>query len=424
MKEKYFESIIGYKAIKLELTRILDQLTNPEKYAAFGVMEPHGLLLYGVPGVGKSSFANSLVEACGREVFVCRKDKSNGDFVNNIVHIFEKAAESAPSVVLLDDLDKFANEDEKRRDADEFVTVQTCIDRVKDKRVFVVATANNIQKLPESLIRPGRFDNILELVCPKGQDAEDIVSHYIAKTPFVSNVDVRLIARLLEGKSCAELETVINQAGMYAVFDGRDKVEMRDMVKAILRIIFQAPESFSENTEALPLIACHEAGHALAAELLEPGSLNLVTVLKHNSVAAGVASIHRDEMYPYSKRLMENRVMYILAGKAATEICHGEVDTGSVSDMRRAFNIVHRFVDDYCSYGFDKHVFDSQSSNEVFDRRDSRVATEIKALYGKTKQLLETNKDKLYALIDRLVEEKTLLGDQVREIIQTVEKNA
>ena len=82
---KNFEAMVGYKAIKLELSRILDQLTNPEKYKALGVTEPHGLLMHGVPGVGKSTMARCIVEASGRRFFVCRKDKSNGDFVTHFV---------------------------------------------------------------------------------------------------------------------------------------------------------------------------------------------------------------------------------------------------------------------------------------------------------------------------------------------------
>ena len=418
MERNYFESIIGYRAIKLEVSRILDQLTNPDKYSVLGVTEPHGLLLHGVPGVGKSTFANAVVEATGRKVLVCRKDKSNGDFVNHIVHIFDEAAENAPSVVLLDDLDKFANEDERLRDSEEFVTVQACIDKVKDKRVFVVATANNIQKLPDSLIRAGRFDHVLELRCPSGKDAEEIVEFYLSKKPFVADLNVKLITRLLEGRSCAELELVINQAGTYAAFDGRDKVEMKDMIKAILRIIFKAPESFDEDLNSLPLVACHEAGHALVAELLEPGSVNLVTALNHDSLAGGVASIHKNECYFYSKEMMENRVMYVLAGKAATEICYGVVDTGANSDLKRAFDIVHRFVVHFCSYGFGQFITDRQCSNEILAQRDSRIAADMERYYAQTKKLLLENKNKLDKLIARLVEEKTLLGEQVQEIIK------
>ena len=414
----YFESVIGYEAIKLELSRILDQLIYPDKYAALGVTEPHGLLLHGVPGVGKSTMAQSVVKACGRAAFVCRKDKSNGDFIKEIVRIFDEAEKNTPSVILLDDIDKFVNEDEHHRDSEEFITVQACIDRVKDKRVFVIATANNMRKLPGSLTRPGRFDHILKLDCPRGQDAEDIVAFYLSQKAYVANMDVKRIARLLEGKSCAQLETVVNQAGAYTAFDGRAQVEMKDIIKAILRIVFEAPESFSQDLCTLPLTACHEAGHALVAELLQPDSVNLVTVLNHDSYAAGIISLHRDEGYFHQKKMMENRVMCLLAGKAAIEICYGVVDPGANEDLKRAFDIVHHFVDHYCSYGFGQFVFDQYPSNGVLDRRDSRVAAEMEHYYAQTKQLIIDNRAKLDKLTARLIEEKTLLGDQVQEIIR------
>ena len=417
MECKVFDSIIGYAEVKLELMRILDQLRYPEKYTALGVTDTHGLLLHGAPGVGKSTFAMGFLEASGRKTFICRKDKTNGDFVEEIVQTFDKAMEAAPSVILLDDLDKFANGDRRRRNTDEFVTVQTCIDRVKDKQVFVVATANDIEKLPDSLTRAGRFDNVLKLECPRGKDAQDIVAHYLSKKAFVADMDVRRIGRLLNGRSCAELETVVNQAGVYAAFAGRQQVEMQDMIKSILRVIFEAPESFKEDLKTLPLIACHEAGHALAAELLEPDSVDLITVLNHDSQAAGVTVIPMDECYFHSHEMMEHRVMYLLAGKAATEICYGLVDPGVGSDLRRAFAIVARFVDNYCSFGFDQFVFAGETSDGLLDRRDTRVATELERYYCQVKKLLMANKDKLVALTNRLVEEKTLLGDQVQQIL-------
>ena len=110
--------------------------------------------------------------------------------------------------------------------------------------------------------------------------------------------------------------------------------------------------------------------------------------------------------------------MCLLAGKAATELCYGAVDTGTISDLRRAFDIVHRFVDDYCSYGFDKFVYTSDSSNDVLARRDAQVATEMDRYYAQTKQLLTKNRAKLEKLTAQLVAEKTLLGDQVQQILK------
>ena len=418
MNNRAFDTVIGYKDLKLEMLRILDQLADPGKYAVLGVTEPHGLLLHGEPGVGKSTMAKCFLEASGRKTFICRKDKSNGDFVKEIVRVFDEAAEAAPSVILLDDVDKFANEDECHRDAEEFVTVQSCIDKVKDKSVFVIATANNIRKLPNSLVRAGRFDHVLRVNCPEGKDAQDIIDYYLRRKSYVKDMNVRRIARLLEGRSCAELESIVNQAGVYAAFAGKERVDMNDMLKAILRVIFEAPENTNADEKSLPLIACHEAGHALVAELLEPDSVDMVTVLNHDSTAAGITALHKDAGYFYSKRLMEIRVMCLLGGKAATELCYGTVDTGTISDLRRAFDIVHRFVDDYCSYGFDKFVFTQDPSNEVRARRDAQVATELDRYYAQTRQLLLENREKLEALTARLVEEKTLLGDSVQEILR------
>ena len=416
MEYTAFDSIIGYQDIKQELLRLLDRLRDPEKYEKLGVTMPHGLLLHGAPGVGKSTFASCFVAASDMQAFTCRKDKPNGDFVKEITRIFEQAAQAAPSIILLDDMDKFANEDECHRDAEEFVTVQTCIDAVKNRQVFVIATANNLRKLPDSLIRAGRFDNVLKLNTPSGRDAEQIVAHYLAQRAYVGNLDTKSIARLLYGRSCAELETVINEAGVYAGYDGHTQIEMGDVMKAILRVVFGAPLSTDVDRRPLPLIACHEAGHAVIAELLEPGSVDMVSVLSHGGEIGGITSLHQDEQYFYSQKRMENRVMCLLGGKAATELCYGVTDTGTSSDLKRAFNITLRFVDDYCAGGFDKFVFSPSPSEDLLSRRDQQVASEIARYYTRVKQMLVENRGFLDGLIAKLVEEKTLLNEQIREV--------
>ena len=110
MKSTAFDAMIGYEAVKLELDRILDRLQRPKKYEKLGVTAPHNVLLYGEPGVGKTKFAQCFMDATGWKQFVCRKDKPDGEFVNEITRVFEQADTESPSVILLDDLDKFANE--------------------------------------------------------------------------------------------------------------------------------------------------------------------------------------------------------------------------------------------------------------------------------------------------------------------------
>ena len=128
----YFEKVIGYDYVKEELAMILDVMNNQEKYSKLGAKIPKNVLLHGVPGVGKTLFANEFIKASGRKSYVIRKDKSNGDFVNYIKSTFGEAKRNEPSIILLDDLDKFANGDLQHQNCEEYVTVQSCIDEARE----------------------------------------------------------------------------------------------------------------------------------------------------------------------------------------------------------------------------------------------------------------------------------------------------
>ena len=145
-----FDKIIGYEEIKRDLIRMADTLKNREAYEHLGASAPMGLLLHGEPGVGKSLMAECLIEESGRKAFVCRKTQTNEKFVETIKEVFDQAAQNAPSIVFLDDMDKFANDDEDHCNSEEYVTVQSCIDEVKNKEVFVLATVNEMRCLPRS----------------------------------------------------------------------------------------------------------------------------------------------------------------------------------------------------------------------------------------------------------------------------------
>ena len=376
--------------------------------------------MHGDPGLGKTLMANCFIKASGRRTFTCRKDKPDGDFVNHIKNTFDEALKNAPSIEFLDDLDKFANGDEDHRNSEEFVTVQSCIDEVKNKGVFVIATINDEESIPNSLLRAGRFDNRLYFTAPEGKSAEKIVEYYLSKKNFVASVDVKTIARLLDGASCAELETVINQAGVYAGFARKDKIEMDDIVKACLRIIHKSPEADEPYPlETLKYIAYHEAGHTVLASILEPESVNFVSVRSHDDKVGGFTNLCQNENYWVKKRFMENRVIVLLGGKASTEVCFGEVDVGSNNDLLRVYDIVERFVDSYCSTSFDRWVYDRDVSNGVCERRDMQMAFEIEKFYQKAKKILIDNREFLNKIALALMEKEILTGAEVEKIKST-----
>ena len=185
-----FDKVIGYSDIKAELIRLCDVLKNMDKYKRLGVTMPRGLLLYGDPGIGKTMMAKSFIKESGYKSFVLRKDKPDGDFVNEIRDVFSKAKEEHSAIVFLDDMDKFANEDDYHRDAEEYVTVQACIDDCRDTGVFVLATANDKYCMPDSLIRAGRFDKSIEMKYPTGDDAKKIVEYYLSQKQVMGDIDI------------------------------------------------------------------------------------------------------------------------------------------------------------------------------------------------------------------------------------------
>lgn len=420
MSLKEFNEVIGYEDVKIELERIIDMMKNPKNYSDLGVTTTKGLLLHGEPGVGKTLLSKCFIKASKRPVFTIRKDLPDGDFVKFIKSTFEKAKESAPSIVFLDDMDKFANGDEDHKNSEEFVTIQSCIDDCKEYEVFVIATTNVLDAVPDSLLRVGRFDKTIVVENPTGEDAAKIIKHYLKDKKCSKDVDYKQIAKLLDGKSCASLETVINEAGVYAGYEKRKEISMNDLVRSIMRIIYKSPEKIKPNTsnETLKQLAYHEAGHALVGEILEPGSINLVTIKEHDGDVGGFTSYTNNPNYFSNKKFMENRVMSLLAGRAANEIVFGITDVGSTSDIDRAFDIIKRFVAQYCEYSFsDYHEF-YRKEVELFKNNVSTIISyEVERYYQKTKQILIQNKDKLDKLANLLLEKKTLIESQVQAVL-------
>ena len=369
--------------------------------------------------MGKTLMANCLIAASGRKAFTLRKDKSDGDFLSAIQETFQKAKDNQPSIVLLDDIDKFSGEQRRHCNAEEYVTVQSCIDDAVNDDVFVVATANEEIYLPDSLVREGRLGRTLRISAPKGQDAIDIVQHFLSQKKCVADLDAAQVAKMLNGDSCAVLESVINEAGIYAAADGKEQIEMDDLIRGVLRVKFCGPENDEEPSAEFALAtAYHEAGHTVVAEVLEQGSVSIVSILAHECGIGGVTDYYQSENYLIDIDLMRNRVVGLLGGKAATDIVFGKTDVGATDDIRRAHSVVGRFVDDYCATAFDAINRDYEG-RVAKERKEVRVAIELENAYAKSKRILADNRAFLDAVARALVEKKTLLSSDIQRIRQT-----
>ena len=312
-ESKIFNNIIGYDNIKTTLLRIIDVLNNQKKYKKIGSTIPNGLLLYAPPGTGKTSIAKEFINNINRKKYIVRKVKSNGRFIDYINDIFKEAKENQPSIILLDDLDKFSENDNKTNN-EEYVTIQSLIDDIKNEDIFVIATANNINVLPYSLKRAGRFDIKIEFGNPKDEDAFKIFSHYLKNKKIDQDINIRNLSYILTNCSCAELEKVCNQAGIYAGYKNKDSIGMEELLRAALELKYNTNIEEEKEDKYTIRTAYHEGGHILIREILEPNSILFATTINVESTTKGLTVYSNNENYSDDIQFMKNTIKSLLAG--------------------------------------------------------------------------------------------------------------
>lgn len=412
-----FDKVIGYSAIKKELMQICDMIKNNETYEALGASLPQGILLYGDPGLGKTLIAKCFLEECNLTTYTLRRNKGNDDFVGEITDTFGKAKANAPAVIFLDDIDKFANEDYDHRDAEEYVAIQSGIDEVKGEKVFILATANDTRKLPNSLTRAGRFDRKIRFQTPNKQDAIEIIKYYLSNKAVSDDVDMEDLSRMFSYSSCAELETIINEAAITAGGKRKSAIEMEDLIEAILREQYDSPDDYTKGSEEDAIkTALHEAGHIVVAEVLLQGSVGLASIRPRGRNDVG-GFVHRCESF---KKRAQN-ICTALGGKAAVELYYaGESASGCYDDINRAAEMIRNEVTNDVKVGmgmFDISTRQFPETTENYKARNEAVVyAELEKMMFKTREILVRNKDFLEKVRDELVDKETLLHSDIQRI--------
>lgn len=351
-----FEKIIGYENEKGELAKFCDVIININYYKSLGISVPKGIILYGEPGLGKTTFAYSIIEACNVPYYVLRKNAGSSQFISNMREIFEAAKNNAPSIILLDDMDKFGNGDKY---APEYTSLQGAIDDYKSYDIFIIGTVNDLFVLPNSLTRVGRFDRVIKINNPISNDSYAISNYYLdsKKINIDPSINRNLLGKLFEGYSCATIETIINMAAMTSVYEHSPYITLDNIVDTILNIVYSKPKVIHDTRtwEEKYRLAIYEAGKAVVTYILNREYLSIVTILETNSsLAISKSSDAKISKYSYTdnnKFLNYNRksfndrlndITINLAGKICFEMKFNTISTDAINDLLTA----HMLVDD------------------------------------------------------------------------------
>jgi transitional endoplasmic reticulum ATPase len=222
-----WEDVGGLSQIKEELQEAIEwPLKHSDLFAQADVKPPKGILLYGPPGTGKTMIAKA-VAATSEANFISVKgpellSKWVGESEKGVREVFRKARQAAPCVIFFDELDAIAprrgSEGEAHVTERVISQMLTEMDGLEDlKGVVVIGATNRPDIIDEALLRPGRFDRILQVPLPDASARKEILKIHTKRKPLDSNVNLDRLVEITDGMTGADIAAVVNAAAMTAI---------------------------------------------------------------------------------------------------------------------------------------------------------------------------------------------------------------
>ncbi len=222
-------------------------LLKPDLFEEVGIDPPKGVLLYGPPGTGKTLLAKAVanktkatfIRVVGSE-FV---QKYIGEGARLVREVFELAREKSPSIIFIDELDAIAARRTSSDTSGDREVQRTLMQLLSEMDGFdprgdvkIIGATNRIDILDPAILRPGRFDRIIEVPLPNFEGRVQIFKIHARKMKL-KNVDFNELARITEGASGADIKAVCTEAGMFAIREERTVVTMQDFLKAVEKVV-------------------------------------------------------------------------------------------------------------------------------------------------------------------------------------------
>jgi cell division protease FtsH len=435
-----FQDVAGVDEAKDELEEIVKFLREPSRFAALGARTPKGVLLVGPPGTGKTLLARAVAGEANVPFFPV----SGSDFVEVFVGVgaqrvrklFTQAKAKAPAIVFIDELDAIgkarsggsgggANDEREHTLNQLLVEMDGFASRAG---LIVLAATNRADTLDAALLRPGRFDRQVLVDRPDGLGRAAILRVHARKLVLGEDADLDKIARRTAGMAGADLENVLNEAALLAARHDKSAVGMFELDAAIDRVVAGLERKGRlTNEKERRIVAYHEGGHALIAELAPTAD----PVRKVSIVPRGLAALGYMQQTPEDRHLLQedelmDRLAVLLGGRAAEQVVFGKLSTGASNDLERATDLARRMV---CEFGMSGAVgpvsYSPRETRERSDGPSEQVTVQIEAevqrllsrAFDRACRELTEQRRALDDVATALLERGSLDRDELREIM-------
>ncbi|WP_339527421.1 ATP-dependent zinc metalloprotease FtsH [Pseudomonas sp. EL_65y_Pfl2_R96] len=438
-----FADVAGIDEAKAELVEIVSFLRDKARYARLGAHIPKGTLLVGPPGTGKTLVAKAIAGEAGVPFFSI----SGSEFVEMFVGVgaarvrdlFEQARQAAPCIIFIDELDALGKmrgigvlggNDEKEQTLNQLLAELDGFD--PREGVVLLAATNRPEVLDPALLRAGRFDRQILIDRPDRKGRQAILKVHLKKITVEPSLDSARIAEITTGFTGADLANLVNEAAIVATRRGADAVSLDDFTAAVERLIagLERKSSLLDPDERR-VVAYHEMGHALAASSLPA----MDPVHKVSIVPRAIGSLGytlqrpTEDHFLISCQTLKDRIVVLMAGRAAEDLVYGQISTGAADDLVRATDIARQLITRFgMSPELGQSVLEKQTSTYLGDRMatmgekdySEQTAREIdlgiRALldeaYQRAKALLQSRRADLDEGARLLLEKETLTPEE------------
>jgi cell division protease FtsH len=439
-----FEDVAGYEGAKREVQEVVDFLKHPNRYKKIGAVGPRGVLLVGPPGTGKTLMARAVAGEASVPFFSVTGSSFVEMFVGvgaaRVRDLFNDARKRAPSIVFIDEIDAigqrrgsgFISNDEREQTLNQMLAEMDGFD--PSTGVVVIAATNRPEVLDPALLRPGRFDRQVEIPLPNLRERIAILQVHAKGKVLSPDVDLEVVARGTPGFSGADLANLVNEAGIFAVREGRDMISAEDFSEARDRILLGRRDA----TNALMpdekrAVAVHEGGHALVAVFSEHADpVAKVTILPAGQALGVTEQLPEDERHLYSESYLLDSLAIRMGGRSAEHVVFGEVSTGAANDLAGATQLATRMVLEFGMsprlgpVGFSPEGPQylgpqeirsrqyAEDTQRIVDEETRRLLTEAEQ---RATRLIEEHRSDLDRLVDLLLEREIVDGAEVYTLL-------